>query len=374
MDLTLASPLLGGLSPAQFMRRHWQRKPLVARGAWPAVTPPLPRAALLALAARDDVESRLVQRNGAHWTLQRGPLRRRSLPRLGQANWTLLVQGVDLHADAAREMLEPFRFIPDARLDDLMISFATDGGGVGPHVDPYDVFLIQLSGQRRWRIGPVRDHRLVDGAPLKLLRRFEPTVDIVLDPGDLLYLPPMWGHDGIAIGECMTASVGYRTPSRQTIVRDVLSHLVDALPETEAWEGLYRDAGALASDVPARVPIAMQRFAKASWQRVLSEPGRLAQALGQWLTEPKPQVWFDAGAPLGDPPRAVVLDRRSRMMYDGERLYLNGEAFHFQSADVRLLRRLADRRVLSSMEHRRLSRAARARLDQWAQAGWLHEC
>ena len=142
MDLNLASPLLGGLSPVQFMRRHWQRKPLVARGAWSGVKPPLTRAALFALAARDDVESRLVQRDGARWTLRRGPLPRRSVPPLARENWTLLVQGVDLHADAARSMLEPFRFVPDARLDDLMISFATEGGGVGAHVDPYDVFLI----------------------------------------------------------------------------------------------------------------------------------------------------------------------------------------------------------------------------------------
>lgn len=372
MDLSLPTPLLAGLSPTRFMRAHWQRKPLVARAAWRGVQPPLTRAGLFALAARDDVESRLVQRDGDRWTLRRGPLPRRSLPALARANWTLLVQGVDLQCDAARAMLEPFRFVPDARLDDLMISYASDGGGVGPHLDPYDVFLIQLHGKRRWRIGPVRDRRLVEGAPLKLLRHFDATLDMVLEPGDLLYLPPMWGHDGIAVGECMTASVGFRTPSRQSIVRDVLPLLADALPDTQSWEGLYRDAGALPSETPARVPASMQRFARASWQRVLGEPGRLGQALGQWLTDPKPQVWFDTGASLGAVPCAVRLDRRSRMMYDSERIYLNGEVIDASGADVRLLRRLADRRALSAAEHARLGPAARRWINQWAEAGWLH--
>lgn len=374
MDLMLPTALLAGQSPAQFMRRIWQRKPLVARAAWPGVAPPLTRAALLALAARDDVESRLVQRDGERWTLRRGPLARRSLPPLARPNWTLLVQGVDLHADAARAMLEPFRFVPDARLDDLMISYATDGGGVGPHLDPYDVFLIQLHGQRRWRIGPVRDRRLIEGAPLKLLRHFEPTLDLLLAPGDLLYLPPMWGHDGIAVGECMTASVGFRTPSRLSIMREVLPLLADAMPESETWEGLYRDAGAPASGAPARVPASMQRFAKAAWQRTLGEPGRLSRALGQWLSEPKPQVWFEAGTRLSGPPRALQLDRRSRMLYDADRLYLNGEVYDLRGADLRLLRRLADRRQLSAAEHARLSPATRRTINQWAESGWLHEC
>ncbi len=136
------------------MRRHWQRKPLLVRAAWPQATPPLTRAQLFALAADPDVESRLVCRLGAGWSVRHGPLPRRSLPPLRQAGWTLLVQGVDLFVDAAHQMLRPFRFVPDARLDDLMVSYASDGGGVGPHVDAYDVFLLQLQGRRRWRIGP----------------------------------------------------------------------------------------------------------------------------------------------------------------------------------------------------------------------------
>ena len=155
MDVNAATPLLGGLSPAVFMRRHWQKKPLLVRQAWPGVKAPLPRQALFAMAARDGVESRLVQRTGTAataWRVRPGPMPRSALPPVSRAGWTLLVQGLDLHLPAARTMLERFRFLPDARLDDLMVSWASPGGGVGPHVDSYDVFLLQVQGLREWRI------------------------------------------------------------------------------------------------------------------------------------------------------------------------------------------------------------------------------
>ena len=135
------------------------------------------------------------------------------MPPLAQPGWTLLVQGLDLHLQAAHELLSRFRFVPDARLDDLMLSYASDGGGVGPHLDSYDVFLIQVHGRRRWRIGRAKDRSLVDGLPLKILRHFEPEHEWLLEPGDMLYLPPLWAHDGVAVGECMTASVGFRAPA-----------------------------------------------------------------------------------------------------------------------------------------------------------------
>ena len=155
MDVTQPLQLLGGLSPEAFMKRYWHKKPLLVRQAIPGFKPLLARAALFELAAQDDVESRLValerKRGKQSWRLRHGPFARRDLPPLKTPEWTLLVQGVDLHVDAAHALMNQFRFVPDARLDDLMISYATDGGGVGPHYDSYDVFLLQAHGRRRWR-------------------------------------------------------------------------------------------------------------------------------------------------------------------------------------------------------------------------------
>jgi len=173
--------LLGGLSAAEFMRRHWQKKPLLVRQAVALDGPPVTRNALFDLAARDDVESRLIVRAGSRWSVRSGPIARRQLPPLATRAWTLLVQGVDLHEESAHRLLRRFRFIADARLDDVMCSYASDGGGVGPHVDSYDVFLLQTRGRRRWRIGRAAKPRLRDDVPLKMLADFVPGEEWLLD-------------------------------------------------------------------------------------------------------------------------------------------------------------------------------------------------
>jgi len=372
MDPDLVLPLLGGLSPSQFMRRHWQKKPLLVRQALPNVAALLSRTALFALAASDANESRLVQRRGESWSLRHGPLPRRALPPLAKPGWTLLVQGLDLQLAAAHELLARFRFVPDARLDDLMLSYASDGGGVGPHLDSYDVFLIQVQGRRRWRIGRARNRAFVDGLPLKILRHFEPEHDWLLEPGDLLYLPPQWAHDGVAVGECMTASVGFRAPGPTEVARELLARLAEDI-EPAAQERLYGDAGQPATATPGAIPPALQAFAAAALQQALRDPMVLARALGEWLTEPKPQIWFDAPARRVVLVRGLVLDRRTRMMYDARHVFVNGEAFRAGGLDARLLRRLSDRRQLEAGEVARLSAEARAMLNDWAQAGWLQE-
>jgi 50S ribosomal protein L16 3-hydroxylase len=368
MDPQHTEPLLGGLAPAAFMRRHWQKKPLLVRGAL-QTPPPLDRAALFALAARDDVQSRLIVRDGARWQVRHGPLARRALPPLRRPGWTLLVQGVDLHVDAAHELLRRFRFVPDARLDDVMVSYASDGGGVGPHVDSYDVFLLQVHGCRRWHIGPVADPALVDGVPLKILARFQPQQEWLMGPGDLLYLPPGWGHDGVADGECMTCSIGFRAPSAAELARDVLQRIADALEVDRS--PLYRDPRQPAATHPAAIPERLLAFAEDALQRALAARGEIARALGEALTEPKPHVWFDAGAPPA-PGRGVALDRRTRMMYVRGQVFVNGEAFVAAGRDAALMRRLADERGLAAADLMRLSPGARAQVDEWVHAGWLH--
>ncbi|MEJ6004544.1 cupin domain-containing protein [Paucibacter sp. AS339] len=370
MNIQDKLPLLGGLSPEQFMRRHWQKKPLLVRQALPGIKPPVSRSELAALAASEDVESRLISAFKDRWALYPGPVAK--LPPYSKAAWTLLVQGLEQHVPAAADLLNQFRFVPEARLDDLMISYATDGGGVGPHFDSYDVFLIQVQGQRRWRIGRqgvATSGALREGVPVKLLADFEPEDEFVLDAGDMLYLPPGWAHDGIAVGECMTCSVGFRTPWRAELAKDLLSRLMD--DEDQGYANrMYADPKQAATVTPGLVPEQLLEFARDAVERALREPLALERALGEALTEPKPRVWFEAGAELAEG-LGVTLDRRSRMMYDKAHIFINGESFRAGGRDAKLMRLFADSKTLSVKQVAQLSEGARDLLSQWVEDGWV---
>ncbi|MDD0816918.1 cupin domain-containing protein [Curvibacter sp. HBC28] len=373
MDIHQPLTLLGGLTPQQFMKRHWQKKPLLVRQAVPGFQPLLERGELFELAASEAVESRLVRNTQPGWAVRSGPLPRRSLPALSQPDWTLLVQGVDLHDEAVHHLMQGFRFIPDARLDDLMISYATPGGGVGPHFDSYDVFLLQAHGKRRWRIGRQKDLSLREDTPLKVLANFEPEEEFVLEPGDMLYLPPRYAHDGIAEDECMTYSIGFRSPKRDELAREVLQRLAEDA-EDLAGDGLYRDPTQPAVADPAAIPEDLHLFAADALQRVLNDPDALARVIGEYLTEPKAQVWFDSQED-GEPPSlaaGVRLDRRTRMLHDERHVFINGEGFRAAGRDATLMRQLASLRVLGAKDVARLSAGARELLLEWCQAGWLH--
>lgn len=353
------------------MQRHWQKKPLLVRSAIPGFSPLVPRPGLFALAARDEVESRLVVQQGKAWQLRRGPMPRRALPPMSQAGWTLLVQGVDLHDAGVHALMQQFRFVPDARLDDVMISYATDGGGVGPHFDSYDVFLLQAQGRRRWRIGRQRDLSLREGLPLKILSRFEPEHDYVLEPGDMLYLPPQWAHDGIAEGECQTYSIGFKVPARGELAQELLQRVGDDAREL-AGDALYSDRGHAATAAPGAIPPQLQQFAREAVAAALKAPGAMERALGEYLTEPKANVWFEAGRAPGRL-RSVVLDARTRMMHDARHVFVNGESWRAGGQDARLMRKLADQRRLSAADLGSASEAAIDLLKSWCEAGWLHE-
>ncbi|MEJ8822391.1 cupin domain-containing protein [Variovorax humicola] len=378
MEITKPLALLGGLSAAQFMQRHWQKKPLLVRQAVPDMKAPISRGGLFELAARDDVESRLIRHADKGWTLRHGPFARRSIPAATQPSWTLLVQGVDTHDDAVHALLQQFRFLPEARLDDLMVSYASDQGGVGPHFDSYDVFLLQASGRRRWSIGRQRDLTLQKNVPLKILEHFEPEQTFVLDPGDMLYLPPRYAHDGVAVGgDCMTCSIGLRTPAADELAADLLVRIAEAQADDledphRKTPTRYRDPQQPAVERPAEMPSALQAFARdavlAGLQR---DPDAIDRALGESMTEPKAKVWFEASE-AADVTRGVALDRRSRMLYDARHLYINGESFRAAGRDATLMRRLADHRVLEPRDLARASDDALALLDDWREAGWLH--
>ncbi len=379
MDVSLALPLLGGMSPQVFMQRHWQKKPLLVRQAMPDFKPVLDRSALFELAADEDVQTRMViQEPGKTpgWRFKQGPFLRRALPPLKQSGWTILVQGVDLHHEGAHQLMNQFRFVPDARLDDLMISFATDGGGVGPHFDSYDVFLLQAHGQRRWRIGRNKDLTLQPDMPLKILANFVPEEEFVLEPGDMLYLPPGYAHDGIAQGECMTYSIGFRIPNQAELARELLQRLAEDA-EDEVGVSLYRDPGQVAVDNPAAIPAQMLEFAQNALRDALTDPLAYARGLGEYMTEPKPSVWFEGNGTgavgavdlLG---RGVRLDRRSKMMFDDHHVFINGESFTASGRDAVLMRALANQRVLDGASVKKISTQAMQLVLTWFQAGWLH--
>jgi 50S ribosomal protein L16 3-hydroxylase len=350
----MQASVLGDLTPAQFMRRHWQKEARLVRRALPGFQGLVSRRELFALAARDDVESRLVVREGRKgWSLEHGPFAPARLRALPPTRWTLLVQGVDLHLDAAARLLERFAFIPYARLDDLMISYAVPDGGVGPHVDSYDVFLLQGPGRRRWRVSRQRDLALKRGVPLKILARFEPDDEWVLDAGDMLYLPPNVAHDGVALTECMTYSIGFRTATANELVEGFLQHLPDAIRVPE-WR--YADPQRTPTSSPGRIDAGLQRAMASALGAIRWDRPIVDRFIGAWLSEPKANVFFEppqrplsraafgrrvvAGRTAG-----VRLDRRSRMLYDAEHVYLNG-AIVAALGQHPALAALADRRRL----------------------------
>jgi 50S ribosomal protein L16 3-hydroxylase len=389
MDINQNLALLGGISPQQFMKQYWQKKPLLIRQAIPNFQAPLDRQTLFKLAANADVESRLVtqtltKRSAPSWAMQRGPFGKKSqqspLPPLTQAQWTLLVQGVDGHHPAVHALLQQFRFVPDARLDDVMVSYATTGGGVGPHFDSYDVFLLQAHGQRRWRIGRQKDLSLLDGVPLKILAQFEPEEEWVLEPGDMLYLPPRYAHDGVALNECMTYSIGFSAPQKEGLALALLQTMMDEMVEDHADASsthaptLYKDPKQAATPEPALIPPDLQAFAQEAVTKALKEVAQLPRLLGEHLTEPKAHVQFTSSGDFDsiNISTGVRLDAKTRMMYDEQHVFINGDSYRAAGRDAVLMRRLANQRQLSAAELAKASADARQLLSDWCESGWVH--
>lgn len=368
--------LLGGYSAAAFIARHWHKDALLVRAALPGFEGVVSRDTLFALAARDDVQSRLVQRIGRRFTLTEGPFRARALTRLPARDWTLLVQGVNLHVAEADALLRRFSFIPYARLDDLMVSYATPGGGVGPHYDSYDVFLLQAHGRRRWAYGRQEDLRLRPGLPLRILRHFEPRGEATLAPGDMLYLPPDFAHDGVALDECMTCSIGFRAPGNQELAEAFIDHLRDVVDVP----GRYADPDLRPARGPARIGPAMRRRVAATIARIEWDREGIDRFLGRFLTEPKPEVVFKAGRRRSRAEfarsiarRGVRLDRRTQLLYDDAHYYINGEDAPLRASFRRPLQQLADRRMLSPAQAAKLPSELVDVLHTWHRHGFLDD-
>jgi 50S ribosomal protein L16 3-hydroxylase len=285
---------LGGLSAEEFLRGYWQKRPLLVRGAFRGFRDPLTRDELAGLACEPDVESRLVLEHGGGrpWQVVRGPQNPARLRRLPRSHWTLLVEGADRRVCALADLLDAFAFLPHWRLDDVMVSFAAPQGTVGPHVDRYDVFLLQGQGHRRWQVDPKALDVCLPGLDLRVLRSFEASEEWLLERGDLLYLPPGLAHFGVAQDECLTYSIGFRAPR----ISELLFGLLERLARHADPSALYEDPDLDPQAEPGEIaPQAISRLlglVETAWNEAR---GRLPVSLGEILTVP-------AGA--GPEPRA----------------------------------------------------------------------
>jgi 50S ribosomal protein L16 3-hydroxylase len=366
--------LLGGLSVKEFLRDYWQKKPLLIRQAVPGFKGLLGPQQLIGLACRDDVQARLITNQRKQWKLRNEPFEPHDFEGLSQkGKWSVLVQGVNHFLPKATELVKQFNFIPHARLDDLMVSYAPKGGGVGPHFDAYDVFLLQGLGHRRWQISTQEDQTLVEGAPLRLLQNFKVEQEWVLEAGDMLYLPPHCAHNGIAEDDCMTYSIGFRTPWYQELAEQFLIYLQDRIE----IEGTYADPDLKTQKHPSEIGAEMLQQVGSAIRKVRWDDEDVANFLGSYLSEPKPHVFFEAPAkPLAQArfeqalySRGVKLDLKTQMLCHGSTVFINGDAHPAGKSSYRALRELADARDLPPSS--KLPREATDLLYQWYLDGYV---
>ncbi|MGB0845159.1 MAG: cupin domain-containing protein [Thiolinea sp.] len=271
---------LGEISVEQFLEGYWQQQPLLVRNAFPGFITPVTPDELVSMACDTDA-SRLVLEQGGQepWEVRHGPLLERDFTELPDSHWSLLVNDTEQLKPDLEQIIAPFRFIPDWRIDDLMISYAVDGGSVGPHVDAYDVFLLQGAGERRWQIStqPVDDDNFIPDIDLRVLAHFEPEYDWILKPGDMLYLPPGVAHYGAAIGECMTYSIGFRAPSQADLLEDLLGELL----ENPVLQQRFADPGRTLQHDPTKLSTQdLERLTDFVMEVLPDRP-----AVKAWLTE-----------------------------------------------------------------------------------------
>ena len=371
--------LLGDLSPSSFLRDYWQKRPLVVRQAIPDFGGILDRDALFSLATRGDATSRLVlqhPRRRARWERHDGPFGGIDAGMLPKSHWTLLVHGIESLVPGGWELLRAFSFIPAARIDDLMISYATDGGSVGPHDDRYDVFLLQGPGRRRWQIMRGGDRAIDPDAAIRVLANFAADDEWLLEPGDMLYLPPGVAHWGVAEGPCFTYSIGFLAPSHEALVQNFLGYLGQALRVDP--DALYGDANLPLQKDPLAISDAMVAEVASIVGAVRWDGAMVEEFLGRFLTGPKPHVVF---APPRRPPAGDDFARRlrgrgrltlalpSRGLVRRGRLFFNGEAHRASRATLRHFEELVGARSLAlplSLDARTLALFA-----AWYAAGYL---
>ena len=390
MTKNQARQILGGITPAQFLAEYWQKKPLLIKNAIPNFTGLLSPEELAGLACEDEVQSRIVEEINGSWHASHGPFDDADFARLPEQpdpahRWTLLVQSVNHFLPEASQLLQQFDFIPHARLDDLMVSYAPDGGGVGPHFDSYDVFLLQGQGKRLWRISEQTDLSLIEGAPLRILKNFDTAQEWLLEAGDMLYLPPHLAHWGIAISDgavdCMTYSIGFRAPKNQELATEFLGYMQDKLNQDAInIAGMYQDADLSLQEHPAEISQDMVSKVAAILKNIQWSNQDIGDFLGTYLSEPKLDVTFDAHKKISLSnfnkkliTQGIALDMKSQMLFINNQFYLNGEAVAFTHKSAALLSKLADYRQLNASEisQQPLEEKLQQQLHAWYLSGWL---
>lgn len=279
--------ILGNISKEQFLKEYWQKKPLLIRQAYPNFEPLIPADELAGMSLEEEIESRIILENGpdSPWQLLSGPFEEETFGTLPEEKWTLLIQGVDQWVPEAADLLQDFNFIPNWRIDDLMISFATDGGSVGPHYDQYDVFLLQAEGKREWRIGQMCSEKdeFLKETKLRLLATFEETDRWVLEPGDMLYLPPRLAHYGISQGNGQTYSIGFRAPSQS----ELMHSLVDQIDASSTEDQRYGDPELALQEHSGEISEAALQQVRDFMTKALADPILLSDTIGKLMTEAK---------------------------------------------------------------------------------------
>jgi 50S ribosomal protein L16 3-hydroxylase len=366
--------LLGGLTVNEFLRDYWQKKPLLVRQAVPGFKGLLDPQQLIDLACRDDVQARLATYQRKKWNLRYEPFEPKDFEGLTKkGKWSVLVQGVNHFLPKGAELVKQFNFIPHARLDDLMVSYAPKGGGVGPHFDVYDVFLVQGLGHRRWQLSTQKDQTLIEGAPLRLLKDFRVEQEWIVEAGDLLYLPPHCAHNGIAEDDCMSYSIGFRTPWHQELAEQFLVYLQDRIEIT----GTYADPDLKAQKHPSEIGPDMLQQVSRTIRKVKWDDEDVANFLGCYLSEPKPHIFFETPSkPLTQArfeqviqSRGARIDLKTQMLCHGSTVFINGEAYPIGQGSYRALRELADARSLPSST--KIPREAANLIYQWYLDGFV---
>ena len=353
MRLNRKTHILGKTSVNDFLKNYWQKKPLLIKNAIANFESPITESDLFTIAQNEEAVSRLIEYKQDIWQVKYGPFKKSDLPKKTNIPWTILVQNINHYLPFAESFLNLFKFIPYARLDDLMISYATKKGSVGPHFDSYDVFLFQAQGIREWKISDQKKFTLDKKLSLKIITNFKSKNSWVLKPGDMLYLPPNIGHWGISQSDdCLTYSIGFRAPGTFEIQSKFLDFIQDHLITNE--NEIYKDPNLTPQKNPAEISSNMTKAMRNIVDRLRWDKSSINHFIGQLLSEPIENSIFETRKPLSLKAfeksivhKTLRLNSKTRMLFIKNNFYINGEFIKIDKKYTSFLKQLANDREIS---------------------------